>query len=142
MWRTIRELTEKGTTVFLTTQYLEEADRLADQIAILHGGRIVAQGPPASLKSMLPAGLVELEFSDQDQLAAAQSALDEHHRTDRSDSKLVVATEGSTAELADMFIRLRDHGIELTGFSRQATTLDDVFFKILDTKGEEANASS
>ena len=142
MWLTIRELAMSGTTVFLTTQYLEEADRLADEIAILHGGRIVADGPPDELKTLVPAGLVELEFSDQEQLAAAQSALDEHHHINRADSKLVVATTGSVAEMADMFIRLRDSGIEPTGFTKQTPTLDDVFFKILDEEREEWHASS
>jgi ABC-2 type transport system ATP-binding protein len=141
MWQTIRELAESGTTVFLTTQYLEEADRHADEIAILHGGRIVAEGSPDKLKTMVPAGLVELEFSDQEQLAAAQSALDDH-QINRADSKLVVATTGSVAEMADMFVRLRDGGIEPTGFSRQRATLDDVFFKILDEEREDSNASS
>ena len=141
MWQTIRELAENGTTVFLTTQYLEEADRLADEIAILHGGRIVAEGPPDSLKTMVPAGLVELEFSEQEQLAAAQSALEEHHHVDRVDSKLVIATTGSVAEMVDVFIRLRDTGIEPTGFSRQTATLDDVFFKILEEGREGLHAS-
>ncbi|MFZ0625130.1 MAG: ATP-binding cassette domain-containing protein [Acidimicrobiia bacterium] len=142
MWRTIEQLADNGTTVFLTTQYLEEADRLADQIAILHGGRIVADGPPDELKTMVPAGLVELEFSDPEQLTAAQSALDEHHHVNRVDSKLVVATTGSAAEMADVFIRLRDGGIEPTRFSKQTSTLDDVFFKILDEEREVSHASS
>ena len=73
MWLTIRQLVENGTTVFLTTQYLEEADRLADEIAILHGGRIVASTPD-ELKAMAPTGLVELEFGEEAQLSAAQSA--------------------------------------------------------------------
>jgi ABC-2 type transport system ATP-binding protein len=141
MWQTIRELAENGTTIFLTTQYLEEADRLADDIAILHGGRIVAEGSPDELKTMVPAGLVELEFSDEGQLAAAQSVLDEHYPINRADSKLVVATTGSVAEMADMFLRLRDGGIEPARFSRQ-TTLDDVFFKILDEEMERSHASS
>jgi ABC-2 type transport system ATP-binding protein len=142
MWQTIRDLTGNGATVFLTTQYLEEADRLADEIAILHGGRIVADGPPDELKTMVPSGLVELEFSEEGQLAAAQRALGEQHALNRVDSKLVVATTGSVAEMADMFIRLRDSGIEPSGFSRQTTTLDDVFFKILDEEREDSHASS
>ena len=142
MWQTIREMAESGTTVFLTTQYLEEADRLADEIAILHGGRIVAEGPPDELKTMMPAGLVELEFGEQEQLAAAQRALDEHHHVNQVDAKLVVATTGSVAEMADMFIRLRDSGIEPTRFSKQTATLDDVFFKILEEEREGSHASS
>jgi ABC-2 type transport system ATP-binding protein len=142
MWQTIRQLVEKGTTVFLTTQYLEEADRLADQIAILHGGRIVASGTPDELKATLPTGLVELEFNEAGQLAAAQRALGGQHEVTRVDSKLVVATTGSVAETADMFIRLNDSGIEPTGFSRQLPTLDDVFFKILDEEKEDRHASA
>lgn len=142
MWQTIRELAKSGTTVFLTTQYLEEADRLADEIAILHGGRIVAEGPPDELKTMVPAGLVELEFGEQEQLAAAQRALDGQHNVSRVDAKLVVATTGSVAEMADIFIRLRDTGIEPTRFTKQTPTLDDVFFKILAEEKEDWHASS
>jgi ABC-2 type transport system ATP-binding protein len=140
MWLTIRELAENGTTVFLTTQYLEEADRLADQIAILHGGTVVAGGTPDELKTMVPAGRVELDFDEDEQLAAAQRALGEHNEVSRLDSKLMVATKGSVAEMADMFIRLNDAGVEPIGFSRQMPTLDDVYFKILDEEKEEGHA--
>lgn len=132
MWQTIRHLVGNGTTVFLTTQYLEEADGLADQIAILHGGRIVARGTPDELKALVPTGLVELEFGEAAQLTAAQRALGEQHEVSQVDSKLMVATTGSVAEMAEIFIRLKDSGIEPTGFSRQLPTLDDVFFKFLD----------
>jgi ABC-2 type transport system ATP-binding protein len=142
MWLTIRQLVGDGTTVFLTTQYLEEADHLADEIAILHGGRIVASGTPDELKAMVPAGLVELEFGEQAQLSAAQRALGGRHEVSRVDSKLVVATSGSVAEMADLFIRLKDGGIEPTGFSRHLPTLDDVFFKILDEDKEDRHASA
>lgn len=141
MWQTVRALAEDGTTVFLTTQYLEEADRLADEIAILHEGRIVASGPPDELKTLVPAGLVELDFGEPELAAAAQSALDEHHHVDRADSKLMMATTGSVAELADVFIRLRDRGIEPTGFSRRTATLDEVFFRILE-ESEDLHASA
>jgi hypothetical protein len=91
---------------------------------------------------MVPTGLVELEFGDEGQLAAAQTALGERHEASRVDSKLVVATTGSVAEMADVFIRLKEAGIEPTGFSRQLPTLDDVFFKILDEDKEARHASS
>jgi ABC-2 type transport system ATP-binding protein len=142
MWLTIRQLVENGATVFLTTQYLEEADRLADEIAILHDGGIVASGTPDELKAMVPTGLVELDFDEEAQLSAAQRALGEQHEVDRVDSKLLITTTGSVAEMADMFIRLKDKGIEPTGFSRQLPTLDDVFFKFLDEEGEDRHASS
>jgi ABC-2 type transport system ATP-binding protein len=141
MWLTIRGLAESGTTVFMTTQYLEEADHLADEIAILHGGRVVAGGTPDELKTMVPAGLVELDFDEEEQLAAAQRALGGQHEVSRIDSKLMVATTGSVAEMADMFIRLNDAGVEPTGFTRQIPTLDDVYFKIHDEEKEERYAS-
>ena len=81
---------------------------------------------------MVPAGLIELDFGDEAQLTAAQRTLGEHHQVNRVDSKLLVATTGSVTDIADLFIRLNDHRIEPTGFSRQLPTLDDVFFKILD----------
>jgi ABC-2 type transport system ATP-binding protein len=137
MWLTIRRLVQNGITVFLTTQYLEEADHLADQIAILHGGRIVANGTPEELKAMVPTGFVELEFAEEEQLAAAQRALGEQYEVGRVDSKLLVGTTSSVAETADMFVRLKDSGIEPTGFSTLLPTLDDVFFKVLD-EDEEA----
>jgi len=142
MWLTIRRLVRNGTTVFLTTQYLEEADHLADEIAILQGGRIVAHGTPDELKAMVPAGLVELEFGDEEQLSAAQRALGGPYEVSRVDSKLAIATGGSVAEMADLFIRLKASGIEPTGLSRQLPTLDDVFFKILDDHKEQRHASA
>ncbi len=142
MWATIARLVENGTTIFLTTQYLDEADRLADQIAILRGGRIVAHGTPEELKATLPAGLVELEFGDGDRLAAAEKALGEHFEVSQVESKLIVATDASVADMADMFIRLKECGIEPATFSRQSPTLDDVFFKVLDDTKEASDASA
>jgi ABC-2 type transport system ATP-binding protein len=142
MWLTIRHLVGYGTTVFLTTQYLEEADRLADEIAILHAGRVVASGTSDELKAMVPSGRVELEFGEQAQLVAAQEALGGRHEVDQVDSKLVVTTTGSVAEMAAVFVQLKDSGIEPTGFSRQLPTLDDVFFKFLDEDQENRHASA
>jgi ABC-2 type transport system ATP-binding protein len=142
MWQTIRDLADGGTTIFLTTQYLEEADRLADQIAILHGGTVVAGGTPAELKTMVPSGLVELDFTDGEALEAAQRALANGHDLSRVDSKLVVASDGSVADMADMFIRLNNAGVEPARFTAKDPTLDDVFFKILGEDKEETHANS
>jgi ABC-2 type transport system ATP-binding protein len=142
MWTTIRHLVDHGTTIFLTTQYLDEADHLADEIAILQGGRIVASGTPDELKAAVPSGLVEFEFSDDVHLAAAQRALGDQHEVGRAESKLVVATSGSVTEIADLFIRLKEGGIEPTGFARREPTLDDVFFKILDDDKEHRYANA
>ena len=142
MWLTIRTLAEKGTTTFLTTQYLEEADRLADRIAILHGGTVAVVGTSDELKKLVPPGLVELDFDDDERLSVALGALGEHHEVSRSESKLVIATSGSVAEMADVFIRLKNAGVEPIGFSRQIPSLDDVYFKILDDEKEDGHAST
>jgi ABC-2 type transport system ATP-binding protein len=142
MWATIRTLADGGTTIFLTTQYLEEADRLADQIAILHGGEVVASGTPEELKTMVPSGVVELDFTDDDELVAAERALSNGHEVSRLDSTLVVASNGSVADTADMFIRLNNAGVEPTGFTAKTPTLDDVFFQILGESKEESHANS
>jgi hypothetical protein len=101
----------------------------------------VASGTPDELKAMVPTGSVELGFSEEDQTVAAQRALGERHEVSRNASKLVVTTTGSVAEIGDMFIRLKDSGIEPTEFSRQLPTLDDVFFKFLDEDEEARHAS-
>jgi ABC-2 type transport system ATP-binding protein len=137
MWKTIKALAEGGTTIFLTTQYLEEADELADTIALLHMGTIVACGTARELKKLVPNGLVELAFHDEKQLQAAIKVLEKHYNVERGDTVTVTVTVGEgTRELADLFIRLRDAQIEPTEFAQKPATLDDVFFKIIGDKKE------
>ena len=81
MWQIIRELVADGVTIFLTTQYLEEADQLADEVAVLDQGRIVAQGTPAELKRRIPGGHVRLRFSEPQALRSAAAVLPAPHRT-------------------------------------------------------------
>ncbi|MBU1669642.1 MAG: ATP-binding cassette domain-containing protein [Actinobacteria bacterium] len=140
MWQTIRTLAEKGTTIFLTTQYLEEADELADMIALLHKGIIVASGTAGELKKLVPSDRVELTFHDERQLMQAAGILQKRYEVMKSDSglTLTVTAGASTTQLADLFIRLRDARIEPADFSQKVPTLDDVFFKLTgDKKGEE-----
>ncbi len=142
MWETIQTLAGGGTTVFLTTQYLEEADVLADRIAILRGGRIVAEGSPEELKGSVPAGIVEMNFAEEGQMLAVQEALSGHYDVNGVDSTLMVATGGSVADMADLFLRLKATGIEPTRLTKQAPTLDDVFFKILGETREDSREGS
>ena len=138
MWRTIRELAAGGTTVFLTTQYLDEADELADDIAVLHQGRIVASGTAGELKKLVPGGLIELTFHDEETRDAAAEVLGESYaHTEGEGATLTITTDGSVAEVAGIFVVLRDARIEPTEFSQKVATLDDVFLKITGANGEE-----
>src|SRR6478736_3625656 len=94
MWQAIRELVAGGVTILLTTQYLEEADRLADRIAILDQGRIVAQGTPAELKRLIPGGHIRLTFPDAAELERAAGVLDVADRDDEALSIVVPGTGG------------------------------------------------
>jgi ABC-2 type transport system ATP-binding protein len=138
MWQTIRTLAKNGTTVFLTTQYLEEADELADTIAVLHHGKIIAKGTANELKKLVPSGLVKFTFFDEQQLTTAIGVLEHDYEiAERDDLTLTVATGASTTKIAEVFIRLRDANLEPTDFSQQMPTLDDVFFKLTSNKTEE-----
>lgn len=138
MWQTIKTLAKNGTTIFLTTQYLEEADELADTIALLHKGTIVASGSARELKKLVPGGLVELTFQSEKQLNAATDALKKRYTVTPNENLTLTVTVGEgTKQLADLFIRLRDAHIEPTDFSQKLPTLDDVFFKIIRDKKED-----
>jgi ABC-2 type transport system ATP-binding protein len=135
MWATIRALARGGTTVFLTTQYLEEADELADTIAVLHLGRIIAVGTAEELKGLVPSGHVRLSFADDVQLDAAVATLaSEFDVIDRHLLTITVATGGSATRIADLFVRLRDAQIEPSDFAQQAPTLDDAFLALTRSK--------
>ena len=138
MWATIASLAESGTTVFLTTQYLEEADQLADQIAILKDGTIVAEGTPSELKKLLPSGQIELKFVGKAWLNAAAKLL-ETHKTMRNDTalSLMVTTDGSTTQLTQLLMKLESAKIEVAEFAHKAPTLDDVFLKIVNETKEK-----
>jgi len=138
MWRTIRKLANGGTTILLTTQYLDEADELADRIAVLDGGKIVANGTAAELKKLVPAGIVEMTFTDESAAQKAASALAEF--APKQDSvTLTVTSDGSVKGLASLFHKMEAANCEPTEFSQKQPTLDDVFFKLT---GKQKAASS
>lgn len=138
MWQTIKGLAKSGTTVFLTTQYLEEADQLADKIAMLHKGKIVINGTARELKKLVPNGLVALTFENEQQVTQATQILKKKYEvTKDEDFKIVVATDGGAAHLAQLFIDLRDAKLEPSEFTQKVPTLDDVFFKITGNKEEQ-----
>ena len=138
MWQTIHGLAKSGTTIFLTTQYLDEADELADTIAVLHEGKIVANGTAHELKKLVPGGLIKVTFQDAKQLETAAAALGKDYEiTEKEGATLTVSSGGSAAQIAELFIRLRDAKLEPTDFSQQVPTLDDVFFKLTGKTNKE-----
>lgn len=138
MWQTIKNLNKNGTTIFLTTQYLEEADQLADTIAVLHEGKIVASGTSNELKKLVPSGLIRLTFASEKQCAAAVTALKRNYQvTSVEGATLTVDAGGDAAQIADLFMHLRDAKLELVDFSQQVPTLDDVFFKLTGVNKEK-----
>jgi len=129
MWTIIRDLVAGGVTVFLTTQYLEEADELADRIVMLDHGTVVAAGTPAELKRLVPGGHVRLEFADPVVLAAAAAALGEP-AVDDDALALNVPSDGSVAALKALLDRLASESIAVAGLTVHTPDLDDVFLSL------------
>ena len=129
MWQVVRELVAGGVTVLLTTQYLEEADQLADRIAVLHDGGIAAQGTAEELKRLVPGSHVRLRFTDPAAYRAALAAL---HETTADDETLTlrIPSGGSQRELRSLLGRLDTAGVEADELTVHTPDLDDVFFAL------------
>ncbi len=139
MWGIVRELVADGTTIFLTTQYLEEADQLADQIAVVDQGRIAAQGTPEELKRQIPGTHVRLRFADHFELDAAARVLTDSTRDDQ-ELILRVPSDGGSRSLRVLLDRLDEHMINTEEFSVHTPDLDDVFFSLTGHATKEAIA--
>ncbi|CAL9344357.1 Daunorubicin_doxorubicin resistance ATP-binding protein DrrA [Streptomyces sp. enrichment culture] len=140
MWQIVRELVSGGATVFLTTQYLEEADELADRIAVLHDGRIAAEGSAGELKRLVPGGHVRLRFTDPAAYRSAAGVLREAARDDEA-LALSIPGDGTQRELRSLLDRLDSAGIEADELTVHTPDLDDVFFALTggtDQTSEEA----
>ncbi len=129
MWGIVRELVADGVTIFLTTQYLDEADHLADRIAVLDQGRLVAQGTPGELKRQAPGSHVRLRFTDVADLDAAARLLPGAAR-DEEELTLRVPSDGGTKSLRGLLARLDEQSIEAEEFSVHTPDLDDVFLAL------------
>jgi ABC-2 type transport system ATP-binding protein len=131
-WSTVRRLVDEGVTVLLTTQYLEEADQLADTVAVLDHGRVVAQGTPDELKARLGAEVVRLQFAGLADYERALGGLDPV-RTDHRLLTIDVATEGTASEIFRILGRLQAAGAPADKVSTYRPSLDDVFLSVTAT---------
>jgi ABC-2 type transport system ATP-binding protein len=129
MWQIIRELVNDGVTIFLTTQYLDEADQLADRVAVLDHGRIVAEGAPVELKRRIPGGHIQLQFAEPDALRAAAARIPDA-TPDDDQLILQIPGDGSVASLRHLLNELNDTSIDVEHLSIHTPDLDDVFFAV------------
>ncbi|MFI6797006.1 ATP-binding cassette domain-containing protein [Streptosporangium canum] len=139
MWEIIRELVADGTTIFLTTQYLEEADELADRIAVLDQGRLVAEGTADELKRRVPGSHIRLRFTDRHELDVAARVL---HGSTRDDEELTlrVPGDGGVRSLRALLDRLDAHSVEVEELSVHTPDLDDVFLALTGHANKEVKS--
>jgi ABC-2 type transport system ATP-binding protein len=131
MWQIVRGLVASGVTIFLTTQYLEEADELADRIAVLNHGRIVAEGTPDELKRRIAGGHVVLRFAGLPELESAARAVGQATR-DSDALALRVPHDGSLRALKALLDHLDEHAVEVDSLSVHTPDLDDVFLALTE----------
>ncbi|SDF22269.1 ABC-2 type transport system ATP-binding protein [Blastococcus aurantiacus] len=129
MWDVVRGLVADGVTILLTTQYLEEADQLADRIGVLDSGRLVAEGTADELKRLVPGGHVRLQFDDAPSLHEAARVLG-LPAPDAAGLALEVPGDGGVAELRALLTRLDDARIDVAGLTVHTPDLDDVFLAL------------
>jgi ABC-2 type transport system ATP-binding protein len=132
LWETIEECVAGGTTVLLTTQYLDEADRLADRIAVIDRGRVIAEGTPDELKSQVGGERLEVSVGDPEQAEAAARAMAEvADGPPGADGRLVSAPiRRRDGVIVEAVRRLDDAGVEVDDLTVRRPTLDDVFITL------------
>ncbi|MBO3746105.1 ATP-binding cassette domain-containing protein [Streptosporangiaceae bacterium NEAU-GS5] len=129
MWQIVRELVASGVTIFLTTQYLEEADELADRIALLDHGRLIAEGTAEELKRRIPGGHIELTFAEPHLLDAARALLGAGI-ADTEALTLQVPSDGGVRAIRELLTLLDERSIDINEMSVHTPDLDDVFLTL------------
>ena len=138
MWETIKQLSKTGVTIFLTTQYLDEADELADKIAILDKGVIIAEGTNDELKDIIPSNIIELYFRTAEETEKANLLLTKYNVImDGNSNKLRIETHDSVNEVIDIFNELKAVNLEIENFEKKKVSLEDVFLKVIGDDAEE-----
>ncbi|MGW9419073.1 ATP-binding cassette domain-containing protein [Cellulosimicrobium funkei] len=139
LWEVVRGLAADGTTVLLTTQYLEEADRLADTIAVLHDGRVAARGTAAELKTLVAGDHVRVAFDDPESLAAAVGLAPSiglaRPTADAKDLSLTAPSDDPVRTIRDVLAAADAHALAVVGVSVVRPTLDDVFLALTRKEG-------
>jgi ABC-2 type transport system ATP-binding protein len=146
MWDVIRDLVRDGTTILLTTQYLEEADALADSIAVIDAGKVIARGTAAELKDQVGGTRLEVVVGDRSGLTAAQAVLGEFGHdpvnVDEDELRVSVPVRSGTSVLAEVVRRLDTAGVEIADLALRRPTLDDVFLKLTGHAAEADTADA
>src|SRR5207245_1552266 len=144
LWEVIRELVAEGTTVLLTTQYLEEADRLADRVVVVDKGRVIADDTPAALKSGLGSTVTELGMSDTQEAARAEALVSGVHggRVERDGTTLRITSEDGARVLIEVLRLLDSASITPEALTVRQPSLDDVFLALTGHHAEDAPPSN
>ncbi len=135
MWKVIKDLSKKGVTIFLTTQYLEEAEQLADKIAVIHHGKVVVEGTANELKNIVGEEKIEFTFQEQNEVEKACKILKGRQHTNHV--SIAVTSDGSTEKLRKSLNILHDHDIEPSAVHLIKPTLDDVFMNITSERTDK-----
>jgi ABC-2 type transport system ATP-binding protein len=145
MWDVIRDLVRDGTTILLTTQYLEEADALADSIAVIDAGRVIARGTAAELKDRVGGTRLEVVVGDRSGLDAARVVLgefgDDPVNVDEDELRVSVPVRSGTSVLAEVVRRLDASAVEIADLALRRPTLDDVFLQLTGHAAAEAGVA-
>jgi ABC-2 type transport system ATP-binding protein len=144
LWEMIRELVADGTTVLLTTQYLEEADRLAHRIAVVDDGRVIANDTPAALKAQLGSTVIELGMGEAARALRAGELLGERLATqpERDGATLRLATDDGSRLLIDALRLLDDHQLAPATLAVREPSMDDVFLVLTGHRAESGAGSA